>query len=304
MFVDGIRCPARTPMTSASCWRRTTSSAASTAPRGEGRASSGSVTRSNGVRRPGPSGTLTLERILADLRRSGGLPMSWMERLLRRAVDAADLPLIVLQHEVRRWPSRARFDLALPDEVVREGEREFHDRPGGCGATWSGDNEVKGTGLCDRRRGAQRPEEGVFSPLNCPAVVGLAGGRAPQLVDEQPGLRQLVAGHVAGGLVAERPSSRGLGTTPDRTWTMATTSWPHCSLGRPQTTTSSTSGWATIAASTSSTKIFSPPELIVTESRPSSSMLPSARCRPGRRDRVAHPSITGNVRAVLSGSPR
>jgi acyl-CoA dehydrogenase len=52
---------------------------------------------------------------------------------------------------------------------------------------------------------------------------------------------------------------------------------PSARSGRPHTTTSYTSGWCAIACSTSSAKIFSPPELIVTESRPSSSMMPSAR---------------------------
>ena len=45
--------------------------------------------------------------------------------------------------------------------------------------------------------------------------------------------------------------------------TMATTSLPHRSLGRPATTQSYTAGWALTAASTSSANIFSPPELIV-----------------------------------------
>ena len=60
-----------------------------------------------------------------------------------------------------------------------------------------------------------------------------------------------------------------------------------------------------MAASTSSAKIFSPPELMVTESRPSSSIWPSASQRarsPGTECRT--PSMTGNVRAVFYGSPR
>ena len=64
---------------------------------------------------------------------------------------------------------------------------------------------------------------------------------------------------------------------PSTSWTMATTSWPQRSDGRPATTTSATAGWLMMACSTSSAKIFSPPELMVTESRPSSSISPSAR---------------------------
>ena len=51
---------------------------------------------------------------------------------------------------------------------------------------------------------------------------------------------------------------------------------PQRSLGRPTTVASATAGCGRMAASTSSAKIFSPPELIVTESRPRSSMSPSA----------------------------
>ena len=65
-------------------------------------------------------------------------------------------------------------------------------------------------------------------------------------------------------------------------------------------------GWPAMARSTSSTKIFSPPELIVTESRPSSSIWPSSgntlARSPGTDYRT--PSITGNVRAVFASSPR
>jgi hypothetical protein len=68
-------------------------------------------------------------------------------------------------------------------------------------------------------------------------------------------------------------------SAPSASCTTATTSWPQRSLGRPVTTTSATAGWPAMARSTSSTKIFSPPELTVTESRPSSSIWPSARCR-------------------------
>ena len=92
---------------------------------------------------------------------------------------------------------------------------------------------------------------------------------------------------------------------PSRVATMATTSEPHRSLGRPQTTVSLTPGWAFTAASTSSANTFSPPVLIVTASRPSTSIVPSARRRarsPGTLNRT--PSITGNVAADLAASRR
>jgi hypothetical protein len=53
------------------------------------------------VDRPGPSGTATLRRILDDPRRQGGLPDSWLERLIKRASAHPDLPELVMQHEVR-----------------------------------------------------------------------------------------------------------------------------------------------------------------------------------------------------------
>ena len=78
-----------------------------------------------------------------------------------------------------------------------------------------------------------------------------------------------------------------------RSCTTATTSWPQRSLGRPTTTTSYTSGWRAMACSTSSAKIFSPPELMVTESRPRSSIeAVGAAAGPGRRaPSSARPSI-------------
>ncbi len=66
---------------------------------------------------------------------------------------------------------------------------------------------------------------------------------------------------------------------PSASCTTATTSWPQRSEGRPVTTTSATAGCPAMARSTSSTKIFSPPELTVTESRPSNWIAPSRRTR-------------------------
>ena len=64
-------------------------------------------------------------------------------------------------------------------------------------------------------------------------------------------------------------------------------------------------GCAPTARSTSSAKIFSPPELMVTPSRPSSRIRPSSSTSarsPGTENRS--PAIIGKVRAVFSGSPR
>jgi hypothetical protein len=58
------------------------------------------------------------------------------------------------------------------------------------------------------------------------------------------------------------------------------------------------------ADSTSSGKIFSPPELMHTAPRPSTLMVPSGSTvarSPGRTHRS--PSISMNVAAVFSGSP-
>lgn len=68
------------------------------------------------LHRPGPSGTGTLMRILADERRSGRLPESWFERLVQRILLAADVPTPVLQHQVQVVSgSTYRLDLAWPE---------------------------------------------------------------------------------------------------------------------------------------------------------------------------------------------
>ena len=76
---------------------------------------------------------------------------------------------------------------------------------------------------------------------------------------------------------------------------------PHRSLGRPTTTASNTAGWALRTCSTSSANTFSPPVLIVTESRPSSSIVPSASTR-ARSPATAWrtPSTVGKVACVLA----
>ena len=71
------------------------------------------------LHRPGPSGTGTLIKLLADERRSGRLPDSWFERLVQRIVLSADIPRPELQHEVRVGPAaRYRLDMAWPELAV------------------------------------------------------------------------------------------------------------------------------------------------------------------------------------------
>lgn len=101
------------------------------------------------VHRPGPSGTATLNRILADPRRTGGIPATWFERLVRRALEAPDLPPVVLQHEVRAGGRVvARFDAALPEWKVgvEAHSAEWHDRPGRVWRDLERDNHVKALG--------------------------------------------------------------------------------------------------------------------------------------------------------------
>jgi hypothetical protein len=101
------------------------------------------------VHRPGPSGTSTLARILGDPRRTGGIPESWFERLVKRALAAPDLPPVVLQHEVRAGGRLvARFDAALPAWRigVEAHSARWHDRPGRVWRDLERDNEVKALG--------------------------------------------------------------------------------------------------------------------------------------------------------------
>ncbi len=101
------------------------------------------------VMRPGPTGNLALQRILTDPRRSGGIPQTWFERLVRRVVDAPDLPEVVLQHELRvEGRVVARLDLALPAWHIglEAHSAEFHDRPGRRWRDLERDNAVKPLG--------------------------------------------------------------------------------------------------------------------------------------------------------------
>ncbi len=91
---------------------------------------------------------------------------------------------------------------------------------------------------------------------------------------------------------------------PGRGATTAVTRSPKRSSGMPTTTASNTSGWLLRAASTSSGKIFSPPELIDTDPRPNSVMVPFSSTvaqSPGRTQRTPWRS-TLKVSAVLASA--
>jgi hypothetical protein len=101
------------------------------------------------VHRPGPSGTPTLKRIVEDPRRAGGVPETWFERLLRRALAAPDIPPVVLQYELRAGGRIvARFDAAIPEWriAVEAHSAEWHDRPGRVWRDLERDNHVKALG--------------------------------------------------------------------------------------------------------------------------------------------------------------
>jgi hypothetical protein len=101
------------------------------------------------VDRPGPSGTAMLRRILDDPRRSGGIPATWFERLVRRGLSAPDLPPVVVQHELRAGARVvARFDAAIPEWRIgiEAHSAEWHDRPGRVWRDLERDNEVKAMG--------------------------------------------------------------------------------------------------------------------------------------------------------------
>ena len=92
---------------------------------------------------------MTLGRILADPRRTGGVPESWFERLLRRALQAPDIPPVVLQHELLSGGRVvARFDAAIPEWRigVEAHSQEWHGRPGRVWRDLERDNAVKAMG--------------------------------------------------------------------------------------------------------------------------------------------------------------
>ena len=122
-----------------------------------------------------------------------------------------------------------------------------------------------------------------------PLVVGLAVRAAHDLVDDHEPARPLEARQrlERGRELVGRSRARPVAAT--RT---AVTASPNRSSGTPTTRQSATAGCSFTASSTSSGKIFSPPELMTTEPRPSSVIVPSASTlakSPGTDQRV--PSI-------------
>jgi hypothetical protein len=79
------------------------------------------------LERPGPSGTARLGRVLAQPDRAGALPDSWFERTLARAVVAAGLPPLTLQHRVHAGTKRFWLDGAYPElQLGVEADSERH----------------------------------------------------------------------------------------------------------------------------------------------------------------------------------
>ena len=128
---------------------------------------------------------------------------------------------------------------------------------------------------------------------------GPSAGAAAGLVWMAGQLGALVVTGLAGLLVDAPAAAFAFGSTE----TTATTASPKRSSGTPTTRQSCTDGCSLTASSTSSGKIFSPPELMTTEPRPSRVMVPSASTdakSPGTDQRA--PAISGKVAADFSGS--
>src|SRR5262249_48527399 len=80
--------------------------------------------------------------------------------------------------------------------------------------------------------------------------------------------------------LARQKASRSSAVVPGSTTTTATTRCPSRSSGSPTTATSITFGWRATASSTSSGCTFSPPEMIMSSTRPTSQRAPSSSSRP------------------------
>ena len=272
------------------------------------------------VDRPGPSGTQALGRILDDPRRSGRLPDSWLERIIKRSAEAPDMPRFEVQHEVhdpRTGQLIAVLDGCWVDwKIGVEGHsKAFHGL--GQKREWTDlvrDNAVKRLGyelIYVTWDLAHRPTEiletardihwsratgsaqlrfvGVGLPVNCGCQLRVTrGGLAPSPSGSRPcprgsGRRRRRSGTPSAACTARRARS------PPRAGPASVTVAPSRSrddrhdllaplLARPagDHDVGDRRGDGAIACSTSSAKIFSPPELIVTESRPYSSIVPSA----------------------------
>ena len=106
------------------------------------------------------------------------------------------------------------------------------------------------------------------------ALEDLAGGVARQLVEELDLARDLVAREVGLDVVLELVGVDA--SRPRVTTTKAFRRWPNCSSSTPMTATSSTASWSASRSSTSRGKTFSPPETIISSSRPSTNRRPPA----------------------------
>ena len=128
------------------------------------------------------------------------------------------------------------------------------------------------------RGGPLAPAVGLLGHLGHdgvgPLVVGLAARRPLDRVHHVELAGHLVAGDVVPAVLLD--GLEGRVACPARGSTMAATRWPKRSSGAPTTMASMTSGWERTADSTSSGKIFSPPELMQIEPRPSRVTEPSA----------------------------
>ena len=101
-------------------------------------------------------------------------------------------------------------------------------------------------------------------------------------VDEAILARALEAGERVGGeaVRVELAAVNSSAVTASPATTTATTRWPSRSSGAPTTATSRTRGWRASTSSTSSGWMFSPPETIMSSSRPTSQRSPSSSSRP------------------------
>ena len=196
------------------------------------------------------------------------------------------MPVVLLEQE-RRDEEAAEHEEEVDAEEAALGPAKSTGPNGNTAHTWV--NRTSSTAKARRlskpapaRAAGSTSRHGASAISRRPAVVGLAARAA---LDHAAPARP--PSGACSGPRARRPTARrssSVGRGPSRSCTTATTSWPHRSLGRPTTTTSNTSGWRLMACSTSSANTFSPPVLMVTESRPEELDATRRRARgPGRR---------------------
>ena len=120
------------------------------------------------------------------------------------------------------------------------------------------------------------------------ALEHLAGRVARQLVDELDVARDLVAGQVGLDVLLDLVLGEvlALGVT-----TTAFSRWPNSSSSTPNTAASAILSWPASRSSTSCGKTFSPPETIMSSSRPSTNRRPSSSKWPTSPEDI-RPSMT------------